>query len=223
MRQPLRSALILAAMVGGLWAAPGCGVAYRPYYDPGGSGASIDEFTYWSEPHMPQTVELIDLRTGETLFAVDIPPRQQLVVKFVKNHSEKDSWMPDLMKWELMPRGTKRGKLDNSIPVPPSFSRRLDVSLRETPEMPDAPRYSQPAPAAQQPVDWTSPEPTQQPMTEPANQSPAPVEPMEPAAEPTSEPQPVEPMSEPDPIIDLPEDQPTSTQPGQMTPVRPQR
>ena len=190
MRQRLRSGLILAALVSAT-AMPGCGVAYRNWYDPGGSGASIDEFTYWSEPHMPQSVELIDLRTGETLFAVDIPPRQQLVVKFVVDHGEEDAWMPDLMKWELMPRGTKRGQLDNSMPVPPSFSRRLDVALRNTPEQPPAQRYTQtptepamPTPAsdlapvsppapANEPEQMTPPEMTSPAMTEPESRDPA--------------------------------------------------
>ncbi len=235
-------------MVGGLWIVPGC-TGYRRAYDPGGSGASRDMFTYWSEPHMPQTVELIDLRTGETLFAVDIPPRQQLVVKFKKNHSEKDAWMPDVMKWDLMPRGNKLGKLDNSMPVPPSFSRRLDVSLREIPEMPDAPRYGgempMESPAAEH-NDWVTPAApmTDAPMTDtPTNEMPASepmsVEPMTPVtpvapvvpmsepveAPPTPEPEtpePVAPEEAPEPMIDLP-DEPMapSTSPGRMTPVNP--
>ncbi len=218
MRQPLRSALVLATLTSGLSIVPACGVAYRPYYDPGGSGVSIDEFTYWSEPHMPQTVELLDLRTGETLFAVDIPPRQQLVVKFVDNHSEKDAWMPDLMKWELMPRGTKRGKLDNSMPVPPSFSRRLDVAIRETPEQPNIDRYDEPKPAYVAPAAnaWEPAEPAIEPAMKPA------VAPMtEPAVEPANEPiEPaVVPMSDPEPLIDLPDDPAPASEPGQMTPV----
>lgn len=196
-------------------------------------------FTYWSEPHMPQTVELIDLRTGETLFAVDIPPRQQLVVKFKKNHNQKDEWMPDIMKWDLMPRGNKFGKLDNSMPVPPSFSRRLDVSLRDIPEMPDVPRYSDdqvpvdmemPAaehndwvtPASDQPVAPAAGQPT--PMTELPASEPTPVVPM---SEPAPKPQevPAAPEPAPEPLIDLPDDPASndhpSTQSGQMTPVTP--
>ena len=241
----LLTASIAAALVCGMSSGLGCGLAYRPYYDPGGSGASIDEFTYWSDPHTPQTVELIDLRTGETLFAVDIPPRQQLVVKFVKNHGEETAWMPDLMKWELMPRGTKRGQLDNSMPVPPSFSRRLDVSLRDTPEMPDAPRYPQAVEAnqgwnmrandqANQAVPYESAPARPEPMHEaPQQREPAPKAPAQPTpAEPTSD-QPVseepvtdEPISD-EPLIDLPEDPapqrpaPTQGTPGQMTPVVP--
>lgn len=236
MRHPVRSAFLLAALVGGLWIVPGC-TGYRHAYDPGGSGASRDMFTYWSEPHMPQTVELIDLRTGETLFAVDIPPRQQLVVKFKKNHSEKDAWMPDIMKWDLMPRGDKYSKLDNSMPVPPSFSRRLDVSLRDIPEMPDAPRYGgempMESPAAEH-NDWVTPAPS--PAADPAEPgAPAPAASPTPMTEiPQSEPTtPVVPMSEPveapptpeetpEPVIDLP-DEPTapSSSTGQMTPVHP--
>jgi hypothetical protein len=241
----LLTASIAAALVCGLSSGLGCGLAYRPYYDPGGSGASIDEFTYWSDPHTPQTVELIDLRTGETLFAMDIPPRQQLVMKFVKNHGEETAWMPDLLKWELMPRGTKRGQLDNSMPVPPSFSRRLDVSVRDTPEMPDAPRYPQAAQASQprgvqtdgaanQAVPYETapvrPEPMREAphQLEPAPQTPAQSTPAEPSAD-----QPVsdQPTSD-EPLIDLPDDpapqRPAPTPgtsgqgtPGQMTPVAP--
>ncbi len=212
MRQRLRSTLLLATLAS-ITAMPGCGVAYRNWYDPGGSGASIDEFTYWSEPHMPQSVELIDLRTGETLFAVDIPPRQQLVVKFVRDHGEEDAWMPDLMKWELMPRGTKRGQLDNSMPVPPSYSRRLDVALRNTPEQPQAERYTQ-----QMPAQPATPRPA-------AELEPASTQPSSDVAEQMTAPEPAMDMP-PEPVIELPDDQPATgrpqqsgQQPGQMTPV----
>lgn len=204
----LRTASCVVALAGCLVLIPACGVAYRPYYDPGGSGASIDEFTYLSEPHMPQSVSLVDLRTGETLFSVDIPPRQQLVVKFVKNHeAAADAWMPETMKWGLMPRGTKRGHLTNSMAVPPAYSRRLDLYGRDVPELPDAPRVSDRLSGESEYA-----EPLPPPMPAPQRSEPAPQ-----PAQPAQPPQPA-PAADPEPVIDLP-DEPRQAPPGQMTPV----
>ncbi|MEM1423321.1 MAG: hypothetical protein AAGH64_04885, partial [Planctomycetota bacterium] len=50
----------------------------------GGPRWSADRYTYVSREWQPKTVSLIDTRTGETTWSVDVPVGQQLVVGFSK-------------------------------------------------------------------------------------------------------------------------------------------
>ncbi len=129
----LLAGLLAAAFVG---AGVGCGIAYRPYFDPGGSGAAIDEYTYVSEPYSPQTITVVDTRTGESVFAMDVPVGQQLVINFDDKRVQSEEWMSGVMRWRLMPAGQRYGRLTNRISVPPPSSRRVDVTLRAYPEFP---------------------------------------------------------------------------------------
>lgn len=123
--------LVLAASTGG------CGLAYRAGWNPGGSGVSTDKYTYVSEPWEPKTVELVDTRTGETLWSVDVPVGQQLAMRFYRDREKDDAYTPDLMRWDLMKAGTRFRRLENAMPVPPRNSRRIDMSLRPAPEFPE--------------------------------------------------------------------------------------
>lgn len=177
--------------------AGGCGLAYRPYYDEGGSGASIDEFVYVSRPHSPKTVSLLDTRTGETLWTTDVPVGKQLAVRFYKDEAPDNTYTPDMMRWGIFEAGTRWGRKANEMLVPPSYARRLQMDVRAEPEF--APR-EQPAPnqpyvapptAKPRPVQPVAPEhtPTEQ-MTprQPVETAPAPIEPMieEPSGDPGS-------------------------------------
>lgn len=100
---------------------------------PGGPQASRDRFTYESTAHMPQTVVLTDIRTGEELWTSEIPVGKKLTLQFYPDRSTNE-YFPDLMRWEMMDRSTWRRGLRNAMRVPPSHARRLDVSMREAPE-----------------------------------------------------------------------------------------
>ncbi|MBK7403604.1 MAG: hypothetical protein IPJ41_02950 [Phycisphaerales bacterium] len=113
---------------------------FRPFYDEGGSGASIDEFTFVSEPHSPKSVSLVDTRTEEVIFAVDIPVGQQLVVNFDDPSNTRGNYMSGNMRWALMKAGNRYGKLSNRIDVPPANSRRLEMNLRPGPEVSTPPQ-----------------------------------------------------------------------------------
>ena len=115
----------------------GCGLSYRSGWNPGGSGVSVDKYTYVSEPWEPKTVELVDTRTGETLWSVDVPVGQQLAVRFYPDREKDNAYTPDLMRWDLMEAGTRFRRLENSMLVPASNARRLDMSLRTAPEFPE--------------------------------------------------------------------------------------
>lgn len=121
--------MVLAAIAAaGSLATSGC-IGYKP----GGNMASDDLFTYWSTPHMPQTVTLIDTRTGEKMWTYEIPVGQQLVMRFYGDTTPGAN-LTDTMRWEVMDVGDKFGSLDNILPVPGRFARRVDVEVRPTPE-----------------------------------------------------------------------------------------
>lgn len=94
---------------------------------------SPDVFYSWE--HTPCTVTLIDTRTEEVLFAMDIPPGKQLALRFLADEGDDPVYTPDVMLYEVMDRGTKFGRLRNSITVPSSDVRRLDVDYRDGPEL----------------------------------------------------------------------------------------
>ncbi len=114
-------------------------------YRPGGAGYSDDTFTYVSESWTPTNVSLVDTRTGQTLWSVEIPVGQQCVVRFYRGTEPDNEVYPDTMRWQLMPAGKESGELYNVAAVPPMSARRVDVSLRQGPEMP---RRPEPAPIA---------------------------------------------------------------------------
>src|SRR5437762_3542680 len=62
------------------------------------TGGSI---TYYSTESSPKTVKLIDLRTNEELFAVDIPAGKQLTLNFDKGAGDDPVNSPDLMRYEV--------------------------------------------------------------------------------------------------------------------------
>lgn len=135
-RRPTRSnrtlrAVLIATMLGALAASTGC-------YFEGGPGYSADRFAYVSRTWTPKTVTLIDTRTGEALWSMDVPVGQRLVIDFkTPQPMEKpDPWLPDTMLWDIMPERQRFGELKNKIRVPPSSARRVDMSLRPTPEYP---------------------------------------------------------------------------------------
>jgi hypothetical protein len=121
------------AVAAGLLLALGTGGCYYP----GGPGYSADTFTYESTSWQPWTVTVVDTRTGQTIWSVDVPVGKQLVVAFKPDRGNKDTGMPDLMQWEIFPLGTRTGTLTNSLVCPPAGSRRLDPTLRPTPELPE--------------------------------------------------------------------------------------
>lgn len=125
-----RSAIATAGALSILLLTGGC-------YFAGGPGYSADRFTYPSHSWAPQTVSLIDTRTDETLWSVDVPVGQQLVVNFIRDRGDNDT-MADMMQWRVMDLGRRFGPLDNRMSVPPYDARLLDVRIREPGEMPGA-------------------------------------------------------------------------------------
>lgn len=125
-------ALALAVTVAHLASVPGCNVLFGQ--TPGGRAASIDQFTYESTAFQPQTVTLVDVRDQQELWSVDVPVGWRLVVKFARNHGSDDPRYSDVMAWGLGPQSRHLISLENEVPSPGQSARRLDVTLRTTPE-----------------------------------------------------------------------------------------
>ncbi len=212
-RHRLATRLVLVPLALGAGLFGGC-------YTEGGGQMSMDRFTYVSTPSQPKTISLVDTRTFESIWSIDVPVGQQVAVQFMKNPKNRegippDPYRPDLMRWSLMKAYAMGGDLDNSIAVPASGSRRLEMRLRPSPEMPDL-NATMPNKAVKQLGynDETQPEFKKKPAPEapPAPAAaPAPAKPMETPTPPTPAPQPMPadpapaPAEKPaDPPVDLP-------------------
>ncbi len=126
-RRITRNTLAVLAGTVAVCAVSGC-------YYPGGPRYSADRFTYESHAWQPWTVKLLDTRTGEVVWSVDVPVGKQLVVGFNRGTGPNE-FKPDEIVWGIMEKGKRFGTRDNRQPCPPHESRRLDSSLRPTPEL----------------------------------------------------------------------------------------
>ena len=113
--------------------------------------------TYYSTEARPTTITLVDIRTGESLFAMDIPAGKQLTIDFEAGEGDDPVHRPDLLRYQIFDIGTTIGKLRSSLTVPPANVRRVDVSFRSGTELRPEPynhelRADQTAPA------WWTPE-----------------------------------------------------------------
>ena len=95
--------------------------------------------TYWSTESKPTTITIIDTRTMEPFFTVEIPVGKQLVLDFKDGEGDDDVLTPDLMRYEVFELGKTTGTLRNALTVPDRFSRRIDVTYRPAPEYAKAP------------------------------------------------------------------------------------
>jgi hypothetical protein len=90
--------------------------------------------TYYSTESMPATVTIVDTRTEEPFFTIEIPVGKQLTLDFQEGEGDDPVLTPDLMVYEVFPLGTSIGRLRNSVTVPNVYSRRIDVDYRQAPE-----------------------------------------------------------------------------------------
>ncbi|MBX3375357.1 MAG: hypothetical protein KF817_16140 [Phycisphaeraceae bacterium] len=104
--------------------------AWMPY-----TGASQ---SYISTEHLPKSVRIVDTRSGDIVFAMDVPSGKQLSLDFVAGQGDDPVYTPDLMRWQLFEAGTRTGSLRSSMSVPGATARRIDVDVRPGPEYPPA-------------------------------------------------------------------------------------
>ena len=124
-----RSALLIVAVA----ALAGCFRPQGSIFSHTGEAA-----TYYSTDDLPTTVTLVDTRTDEPFFSLEIPVGKQLTLDFDEGGGDDSVETPDLMRYQVFPLGTRMGRLTNALTVPDRYGRRIDVSYRAGPE--DAPR-----------------------------------------------------------------------------------
>jgi len=144
-------ALLLGAAAATLLSA-GC---QSDYFKPRGTGFSADRFTYESTTWSPKTVELLDTRTDQTMWSVDVPVGQKLTIDFSDVPNPADPAYPDAMRWVVQPINRDSLGGAQTMAVPNRHGRLVQMTLRSAPEMPDQTAAS-PEPPALEPV--TAPE-----------------------------------------------------------------
>ncbi|MFO0861323.1 MAG: hypothetical protein U0570_12270 [Phycisphaerales bacterium] len=176
-RAALATALLLTSLAG-------CNV-----YRPGGSMRSNDTFTFISNEFYPVTVTIVDVRSNEPIWTADVPVGKQLTFRFHEAQYPDNPANPDAMRWQFFDRPTRGGELNSVMAVPDKYSRRMDVSIRKTPEYATGsdPRIEHANATGGKPVMVTPGTPAPAPSPTPAA-SPAPAEPVAPAAQPAPEP-----------------------------------
>jgi hypothetical protein len=127
-----RLVLALAASVG--LSAPGCYTVTPQLWE-----SSVEVFTYESTPSKPITITIIDTRSEEPVFRMDIPVGRRLAMQFIDGGGDDPVIRPDRLEWSLLEAGSVTGSLDNKLNVPPSQARRIEYSLRTAPEYPPEP------------------------------------------------------------------------------------
>jgi hypothetical protein len=90
--------------------------------------------TYFSTPSAPKTLTLVDIRSGDVIWQMDIPVGKQLTIDFDAGKGDDSVYTPDLMRWEVFDLGTEYGSLSNSMTVPSIRALRMDVDVRPTME-----------------------------------------------------------------------------------------
>ncbi|MBI1302632.1 MAG: hypothetical protein GC172_02435 [Phycisphaera sp.] len=140
------------ALVAAMLALAGCYGPRGAIYPYSGSG-----YTYVSSEMQPVTVTLIDTRTEEPFFKMEIPVGKQLTLNFLEGKGDDPVERPDRMVYAIMDAGTSTGRLTNQLTCPPRGSRRIDYALRPAPEAREMPvDYEQRIDAVQgRPAWWT--------------------------------------------------------------------
>ncbi len=103
----------------------------------GGMSYSADSYTFISRTWEPKTISVIDTRTGETVWTLDLPVGKQLNMKFMRGTGPNE-YYPDEIQWRVVEAGrTSISSNTSRLPCPPSDARRLEWVERATPEMPE--------------------------------------------------------------------------------------
>lgn len=140
MPTPLCRPVIRVLLAGGLALSALSGCDMINTMKPGGRMASLDQHTYVSSPYSPKTIRLVDTRTLEELWSMDVPVDQKLIIRFYPDKSEGNLDNPDVMRWDLIPASQRSTLLDNEMPVPAAWARRIEWEIRSGPEYaPDGP------------------------------------------------------------------------------------
>jgi hypothetical protein len=130
-RQIAARSLALALLATGVGLG-GCATDFSPR----SNGFSNDRFTYESTTMSPKSVALVDIRTEQTIWSIDVPVGQKLTMQFDSVIDGENPVYPDVMKWVVQPIRLNSWRGSQEILVPGPEARLIELSLRPTPEYP---------------------------------------------------------------------------------------
>ena len=96
-------------------------------------------YTYVSSEMKPVTITVIDTRSEQPFFKLDIPPGKQLTMNFLEGQGDDPVERPDRMVYAIWDAGTQTGRLTNQLTCPPTGCRRIDYTIRTSPEWREEP------------------------------------------------------------------------------------
>ncbi|MFO0830808.1 MAG: hypothetical protein U0637_03085 [Phycisphaerales bacterium] len=95
-----------------------------------------ERISYKSDTWSPKTISVLDTRTGESVVTIDVPVGKQLNLWFKKDPTQAENEGSDELAYAVRPWGDKATIPGTTLQVPPPSARRIDMTLRKSPEMP---------------------------------------------------------------------------------------
>ncbi len=118
---------------------------------------TMGTFTYESTVMRPVTIKVIDIRTEEPIFTMEVPVGQQISFHFDETGGDDAVLRPAKMSWAMWDKGTAFGSLSNSLSVPGRDARRIEYTLRAAPEYaPQSPEAAMRADEASTRPEWAT-------------------------------------------------------------------
>lgn len=129
---------LAACLIGGLSA---CNT-HKPNNGGGVFGHAGGPVTIQSTEITQKSVRMVDMRSGEVFFTLDIPIGKQITFDFDRGDGDDAVYTPDIMRYEVKDIGDSNGKLKNSMTAPNAESRRIDVFVTQSPQYANQPPIS---------------------------------------------------------------------------------
>lgn len=104
----------------------------------GGAGYTGASQNYVSSIWSPKTVTIVDTRTNEPVFQMEIPVGRKLSIQFIEDDGDDPVYTPARMRYQLWNADDDFGSLESSMTVPAADSRKVIVDVRQGPEYPPA-------------------------------------------------------------------------------------
>jgi len=102
------------------------------WLQPGSQGYDHSKHVWTSTDTLPKTVRLVDTRSDEVLWEIDIPADHWLVTRIKPGRAKGgDPQYPDLMKFRIVEANRIWAHLPNKVDVPPEGARRWESIIRE--------------------------------------------------------------------------------------------
>ncbi len=120
-------------------------------YNEGGPGWSADRGALVSTPLQPKTWSVIDTRTGQTVFTIEIPVGKRFIFSFSTGGGDPANGLPDRLAWDLWEPDESFGQPKNRVNVPEPASRRTEWVFRPSPELPTTLKPKAPIPTQPEP------------------------------------------------------------------------